>query len=102
MSKRKLEQPDGPSADPSDGCASENVDRRAAELRAKVEALAAKADSSHGLDDVIAEGEDEKLGLPMLIRTTDTGIYLKWSLMLQEQLARLFVAFATQTLGAYA
>ena len=80
------------------------AEHRAAQLRAHVEALARQPEalsegvSSADVDAFVARKPSEPqdrsgASLPMLIRTTDTGVYLKWSIMLQDQLARMKAAY---------
>lgn len=88
----------------SDGSSLEGVDRkvvdaRAAALRAQVEQLAKAsfleqsqataripaAASNSMLPQVPGEAGDE---LPLLITSTDMGVYVKWALLLQEELQR--------------
>jgi len=71
------------------------VDARAAELQAQVEELASM-EACDGLappmllDEIGRNGEPPQDGkFPMLIRSTDTGIYLKFAVLLQDQLVRM-------------
>lgn len=84
-----------------------STDVRAAQLRARVEALARVPgdaatllhegwgghDPSEGVQEGCGKPDGRGGRIPMLIRSTDTGVYLKWSLMLQDQLARMKTAY---------
>ena len=79
----------------------EGAQMRAAQLRAHVEALARQSDDLRDpFDSSLPEmqpavHETHAPQIPMLIRTTDTGMYLKWAIMLQDQLARMKAAHDT-------
>ena len=75
------------------------VDARAHELRAQVEALARNGADHHqcggmpssaagmGQQGLPQPGCGRGMQMPMLINSIDTGVYLKWSIMLQDQVS---------------
>jgi len=81
-----------------------HVDERAAALRAQVEELARKRNEEEPLGRGSSSGmplgrgssgsgtgmpeHDGGMRLPMLISSTEMGVYIKWSLLLQEQLQK--------------
>lgn len=81
------------------------AEERALRLQREVEALAKSENGNElgtGLDGAESMKDAQNLnqmgkaldaGLPMLVRTTETGVYIKWSLMLQDQLARIKAAY---------
>ena len=95
MSKRRaefaLEPPGAPSA----------MDQRAAQLKERVEALARGTGGALDDCDQIAgtmkmppmDGTGAAAQMPMLSRSTETGMYLKWSLMLQNEMVRMKTAY---------
>ena len=89
---------------------SPEMDARAQQLRAQVEAMARQPDGgdsgnlcgssgsgsiSHNLTSARGVSQAADLQLPMLVRSTEAGVYIKWSLMLQDQLARVKDAYDT-------
>ena len=77
------------------------TDARAAQLRAQVEQLARLPDdgtmsAAHAAgpaEQSLMGGDQNGMSVPMLIRSSDSGVYLKWSLMLQDQLGRMKAAY---------
>ena len=89
MGKRK--------AAPMESALPDDHEQRAAQLRAQVEALAREPMQESPIQQAArareAVPEEQGRGLPMLIHSTESGIYLKWSLMLQDQLRQLKGAY---------
>jgi hypothetical protein len=80
---------------------SAELDERARHLMEKVEALAKGNGDGSDLDRCSSSSVARRSALhdpigeslPMLVRNTESGVYIKWSLMLQDELSRIKLAY---------